>query len=299
MMDAPLSAAVIFAAIASFELFWREHIGWKRLIWTAVLWTSFALATASKGVAGLGVWGGALMSVACALLFSRRNAGRLGFSFGLTIASVNFALAPMFFWAYKIWERGDSMSLVFKYFKDQVLKSFLSNRGEAFHPEMGDKLFYIKLLATQAAPYFFGFVIAFGIYVVASFVGRSAPFLERMNDVLRRSWAWVAFSFILAFVVPFSLSTYQLNHYVQPILPLMVSVAVAFFVMLLPQFLNEFLFERAPFRWALFAVAGVGLMLLNRGVSKTPQRGQEFIAVQERVPFSYPGFSFSILVAIS
>jgi hypothetical protein len=190
------------------------------------------------------------------------------------------ALSPFALWFYKLAQLQDIERFV-RYLVDQVAKSMATNRGEIEHPMSGDRLFFLKILATKAA---------FGSFL---FLGASSLYLFRLSFLKRpkslvldrsmKAWFFNALAFILSFAVPFSFVSYQLPHYLHPIYLLMLLPASVYVGSRLSSSAG---YAKAPMlkiRWSLLLVLAVGTPLYFYGPSKTENRGQQFIEVAKLI----------------
>lgn len=276
LLEAPLSLAVILVAISSYELHWRESLGRRRIFWWVVLYFSLALATAVKGVAGLGAFGGLVLSIFFALLFSERPPFKVlmgALSIGICLLA---ALSPFAVWFYKLSQVQEIERFV-RYFLDQVLRSLSTNRGEIAHPLSGDRFYYLNILFKQA---FWG---------SALFLAGSLYFFRRVlwvknavtlsQDRALKAWFFHALAFILAFTVPFSFVSYQLPHYIHPVYLLMLLPGAAMVAELLKdQALAGRLFTLKS-RWGFLGVFAVAFPLYFHGATHVENRGQDFMEV--------------------
>jgi 4-amino-4-deoxy-L-arabinose transferase-like glycosyltransferase len=280
MLEGPLSLGVSWTAIASFELHWKSTTGWRRpFLWTLLV-AGLLLSTATKGVAGLGAWGGLALSLGLALAFSERPVWKILHAGLFVWVWLVVALAPFAHWALNLFER-DGISWILDYAQKQVFTSLVSNRGDITHTVDGDRLFFLKrIVLDDGWPWWWtvpaGWIGAAVLRVRGIESARWAP----LKSPLYRSWSLHAGAFFLAFVVPFSLARFQLGHYLHPLyLPLAPCGAVALAAALGPRF--ERFGARAWPRWVLVAVAGLVLFFSARGVTGQQNRGQPFFLLRE------------------
>ncbi len=283
LLEAPLSLGVALVFVASFEKFWCKVSALRQVGWTLVLVVGLVICTAAKGVMGFGAWGGLFMALIFSSLFYRKSIGKLLLSTPLMILYFWIAALPFIYWAYALYQRG-ALAWIVDYFTEQVFRSATTNRGEDFHPVLGDKFFYLKTLAKNGWPWLWTFVGAFISYFAARLLARKWGFFTRFErDTQGRHICWHVLAFVLAFAVPLSFLRYQLSHYLHPVyLPLLCSGAL-----FLDQLLG--LWTSAPqkrlmlFRWGSWLLAVIVVLSTLRGMTRTPNRGQDFIAVAPRI----------------
>jgi 4-amino-4-deoxy-L-arabinose transferase-like glycosyltransferase len=259
LLEAPLSFGVLMAAIGSFE-FRRASgrankfnfsaagpasiahptaSGGDARTWSvglAMLFTcaGLALATAAKGIAGLGAWGATLIVVcAPASWLSRglptraaRDASateaesedRISTSFkaacseGPSLATRFFfallvtfaAFLPFLIWLGAMVERG-SLEWIAGYVTEQVLRSARGERGDLSHAGHGSIFYYVGIVLKNGWPWWWTVPVG---YAVAWRHGSARN---------AQAWSRVAGVFALAYFVPFSLVGFQLPHYIHPI----------------------------------------------------------------------------------
>lgn len=283
MLEGPLSLGVVWVAIASYELHWRPSTGWRRPILSALLVAGLLLATASKGVAGLGAWGGLVLSLGFALLFSERPLWKLLFSSLFVWVWLLVALAPLAFWAWRLISL-DGASWILGYLQGQVLTSVTSNRGDLSHATKGDPLFFVRMILLNGWPWWW--TVPAGWLASASLLlprfRERPPRWSALRDLGYRGWSWHAAAFFLAFFVPFSLVSFQLAHYIHPTyLVLAPCGAYALAVFIGPR-LERWSALAWP-RWLLVLLIGAALGSTGNSVSAQANRGQPFIALREKL----------------
>ena len=284
MMEGPLSLGVCWTAIAAFELHWREKAGLKRPFFWAVLFVGLAIAGASKGIVGLGAWGALGLSLIFALLFSEREPVKVLFSILFMSVALLAVLAPLAYWGREMWNLGaGGFEYIVGYFQSQVFRSMTTNRGESFHSEAGDKLYYLKVLMKDGWPWWWTFVGGWIALILSPILRFRFLNLFYALDSTYKAWALNSLAFFVSFIVPFSLVKYQLPHYLHPVYLVAMPVGAGFLVRILPRLRFFSSLWNARVRWALLLVAGVAMFCTQRGLSTTQNRGQEFISAQEKL----------------
>jgi 4-amino-4-deoxy-L-arabinose transferase-like glycosyltransferase len=280
MLEAPLSLALVIVSISAFELNWQKELGRKRVLYWLALSLGLMLASASKGVAGIGAFGGLSLSVFLALLFSERPPFKVLFaSFSLGLFFL-ISLVPFAFWFFQLSNTGDIERFV-RYIIDQVLRSATTNRGEDFHALNGNRFYYLNVIFRDA------FIWSWA-WVSGTFWLLFVPTKNEKNTSIQRAWAFNSIGFFLAFVIPFSIVKYQLPHYIHPVYLLMLPNGAFFISTIFRR--NRFveILASAKVRWGLAIACFLFIPFFSRGISKTENRGQEFIAVADQVNVAPP-----------
>lgn len=171
MLEGPLSWGVIWVAIAAFECHWQKHSTWRRPFFLALLALGLMLATASKGVMGLGAWGGLCLSLGLGFFFSPRSVLKLFLSSFTLLPWLLISLVPFGIWIYMMFRQG-VFAWIEGYFINQVFRSATTNRGEFTHLVAGDPGYYVKQMFWAAAPWM-------PIALLASLMIWLAPLLAR------------------------------------------------------------------------------------------------------------------------
>jgi len=276
MLEAPLSLGVICVALASFELHWRKSLGRKRVFWWGIQFFGLLLATASKGVAGLGALGGLMASICLALLFSPRPPFRILFGFFTLPICVLVSIMPFIYWAHHLIQEADIERFV-RYFLDQVFKSASTNRGEIAHSLNGERLYYVKIFLKEAFIGTFFFLSGFSAIFLRIFK-KSSP-QNADEDQFVRSWTLHSLGFLLAFGIPFSMVSFQLPHYLHPVYLLLLVGGAVFWHQIFAQKIEAFLLRTRRIRWLALVLLTLAFPFYFSGVAKGGDRGQRFIAV--------------------
>lgn len=282
MLEGPLSLGVLLVAIGAFEGYWQIRHSWRRPLLSLVTAAGLIIATASKGVMGLGAWGGLSASLFLAFLFSRRRAAKLflsTFTLGFWFA---VSLSPLLYWAYKMFFKS-AFAWIEGYVVQQVFRSATTNRGEVTHLLSGDRLYYLKILFTEAFPWAPLALGAMLVIFLSPLLEKRLPYFFKFKSEWAWAWSWVCVAFGLAFLLPLSFVRFQLPHYAHPLYLLLIPLAAFAVVAVAPVGLIEKLSESPLKRWALLLIVGTGWVAAAPRISHSPNRGQEFIAVADRV----------------
>ncbi|MBS1985487.1 MAG: glycosyltransferase family 39 protein [Bdellovibrionales bacterium] len=269
MLEAPLSLGTLMAAIGVYE-FVRDTEGLQRRSAALLMFCGLFMATAAKGVAGLGAWGGVALTLAFSSINSSRLRHRWGFNLLILLGTLTVCLAPLGLWAARMYALGHP-EWIHEYFVHQVLRSAASTRGDASHLEGGSVFFYCQMLVLNGWPWWWTVPACWFFQLRRSRGFPRSPALAQ--------WSICSFLFAFAFIVPFSLVKFQLAHYIHPVyLPLAPVGAV---------FLST-LFRRTPkhvelLRWSALVVAGVVVVVISRRAESFPNRGQEFREIAAEV----------------
>lgn len=280
LLEAPLSLASGFAFIALVELHWRDRSGYWRPVLIALAASAVMIATASKGVAGLGVWGAMLLGMFFALFMGRRSPEKVFLSIMWSPVFLLIALAPFAFWYFQLKAREGGLDWIENYFTKQVVTSFLTNRGEdAIHSVLGDRLYYLKLLLRDAAPLTVLTIIGLLVWPSLQRRGQKRPTLELPKG---RAFLFSGLAFLLAYGIPFSISRFQLPHYLHPAYAPM----AVFGSYVLGTFLTRIPWLHRPklwtaLRWILLVVTFV--VLFSSREARHQNRGQEFAKIATQV----------------
>ena len=265
MLEGPLSLGTILAAIGAYELRWNSPSAKKRLGSAFVLLAGLVIASAAKGIAGFGAWGG----VALTLLIGQ-SLRKLFASLLFLMLALLASFLPLLLWAWKMASL-NSLDWIAGYWIQQVGVSMSSNRGDSSHASHGDNLFYLKMILLNGWPWW---------WTVPACVERMKN--GAIGDLALRRWAYVGAAFFISFVVPFSLVSFQLAHYLHPVYLVLAPLGGYY----LAHVLFPFLFKKlsptlkaraAEIRWGLLVFAGISLFAAQSGITSTSNRGQVFV----------------------
>ena len=270
LLEAPLALFTLMALISTYYFHKAEKNYW-RLLAMLGLFLSVAGACASKGVVGLGCVGGALLSYALIILVKNRSLFEFVRLWFLGVFLVFAAALPFLLWLLKSFQSPELASWVLGYFEEQVLRSATTNRGEEFFHEADNYFYYLGVLARNLWPWIW--TVPVGVWFA----------LKTRSDITIpkgfRLYMLVAFSFFIAFLVPLSLVSYKLPHYMHPTYLLLAPVGGWGMLVLFDKLIQRFpvVSEASiPFRW-LFLFAAFYLTLgQGARLSSTQNRGQEF-----------------------
>jgi 4-amino-4-deoxy-L-arabinose transferase-like glycosyltransferase len=161
-----------------------------------------------------------------------------------------------------------------QYLESQVLRSFTTNRMNPSHADGGSLFYYLGVVIRYGWPWWW--LVPLG-WILA---------LRRNTILARRSLEARALGlgllFFLAFVIPFSLSQFQLPHYIHPTYLALAPTAVwAWQNLKWVNFKTE--------KWARWSLSGFGILvwlgmtLTTPPMSRTSNRGVEFAKSQSQV----------------
>ena len=285
MMEGPLSLGVVLAMIGVVEFI---YLGAREKFPYLLCALGCMISVASKGVAGLGAFGAIVLT-----LLLIRSLTHLRFSLKSSVVllclCLFFSLLPLGVWAlathpiYGFAHSGDQPWYFMEYFQQQVLRSFTSNRGSDLHSVTGSRWLYFQVILKYGWPWWW--TVPMGYFYLYK-----KRLLLHLNLPVFSIWAFASFACFLSFFVPFSLSTFQLPHYIHPVYLPLAPVGAVFVHYVLNKFSSAFLgfLER---KWCLPLLALLLLVFMfsfYRGVSKSSNRGQDFIEVSELVNSSKP-----------
>lgn len=213
MLEGPLSLGVALAAIGTFEVLWGTRA--RSSLPSLALFAGLMIATASKGVAGLGAWGGFALTAMSALAWGCVAVERRRSLVWILLLSLPFAVLPLVWWIAEMTQR-NGLDWIAGYFVNQVFTSAVSTRGDASHAGGGSVFFFARILVTQAGPWVAAVALAaLGVRLAKREGPRPAWSVAFANPALGQ-YLVVFTAFFVAFFVPFSLSKFQLAHYIHP-----------------------------------------------------------------------------------
>jgi 4-amino-4-deoxy-L-arabinose transferase-like glycosyltransferase len=275
MMEGPLALGVLLAALGCYVYLYASR-NYVQLGGVLMMGAGIALACAIKGVIGLGAWGGCLLAVVGHFFLENKPLSRLFFVPFLGLSLFFFGALPFLYWLLQAVKQPALFEWLHGYFVKQVFRSATTDRGEEFFREAQNFFYYFEVILKNLWPWWW----AVPLTLILAFRGK-----ERFRDKALVRWILVSGSFFSAFIVPLSLISYKLPHYLHP--TYLVLAPLAGFSL---DFLGRtYVLPRLPWmaspwvRWIpLFAAVA---FVIGRGekISSTENRGQEFIAIRERV----------------
>ncbi len=159
----------------------------------------------------------------------------------------------------------------------RVFRSATTDRGEEFFREARNFFYYIQVIVRNLWPWWWA--------VPASLFLALRGKYEEFRDRALLRWMLVAVSFFSAFIVPLSLVSYKLPHYLHPtylpLAPLAGYFLAAFSKRFFPERLNWML--HPSLRWVLLVATCVVVWAPGERVSSSENRGQDFIAVRASI----------------
>jgi 4-amino-4-deoxy-L-arabinose transferase-like glycosyltransferase len=230
-IESALALGTVWVFIGGWELFFsRASSQSKKLRYFLILSLGAFVSVASKGIAGLGTILGLGLSIAI-FQFARKSFRIKDYIRWFFVFIVG--ISPFFLWwfmsSHNQPESGPEL-----YFRNQVLKSFTTNRGESqIHSASGNVFYYVGILFKNCAPWFL-----LSIWPLITRLWERQFFSGKTEESNSLVFFYGIFS--CAFIVPFSLSTFQLPHYIHPIYLPMVAIAALV--------LSEFLKNRGFFK---------------------------------------------------
>ncbi len=268
-LEGPLFLGVVLVYLASVD-FYLEKWNWGSWFFLGI---GAFLCTASKGVAGLG----AALAFSFVLFPKSKEEFKKPFLGPLLFAALCF-VAPFLLWAWKSYSSDPQAWSFLRYWKEQVLRSATSNRGNPFHSQSGSRFYYVEVLLKNL-PHLFLPSLAL-CFVWAQ---------KRVQlDTLERKFFYLNLVFFVSYFVPFSVVRFQLPHYLHPVY-FCLALNTALLIFKWKHFAKVFGF----FKWENKAWAftlGIGmllsigfLLLRDSKLSPSGNRGQEFIAVRAEV----------------
>ncbi len=276
LLEGPLSLAVTLVAIGTYELFWSEDPRrWIKPASTLLIFVGLMIATATKGVAGLGAWGGLTLSALLAFVFSdKTQEGGFFGTLAFLAMTLFVALIPFGLWAFQLFRHGH-FDWIVNYFVEQVLHSASSNRGESFHPINGDKLYYLKVVMKNGWPWWWTVALGWGFLFITPLLSQKFFSVQHLKGNDFKGIAWNAMAFTAAFVIPFTFTKYQLPHYIHPIYLTVLPLGAVSLCTILGSKL-EHLLSFIKIRWLIMIALAAFTYWMNRGITTTPNRGQVF-----------------------
>ncbi|MBP7843243.1 MAG: hypothetical protein KA116_00365 [Proteobacteria bacterium] len=266
-LEGPLSAGVLLALISTYEWTFQKHsLKMKRALLASACLGS-ALACASKGIAGLGVWGA---------IFLMRWIYPKKLSWSFVVLCLLSAISPMLVWAYKTQPTLESDTWYFmEYLNKQVLRSFTTNRGSLLHSESGSRWTYVGVILKYGWPWWW--TVPAGIYYWRK-NGSQYPLITKNFG------PWIVLSLLcfFSFFIPFSLSHFQLPHYLHPVYLPLAPIGAYFLAEIIPKKYISIITHPA-LRWGLLLIFIILNFTVIKNLSSSANRGQEFIAVANPV----------------
>jgi 4-amino-4-deoxy-L-arabinose transferase-like glycosyltransferase len=276
-LEGALSLGVLWALLGAYEYCFMEHSPRRRYAFLFLSLLGCAIATSSKGVAGFGVWG-------TLFVFRWIYPGKISWRF--LALSLFACLLPMGLWAWQSYEASEIWHFA-EYWKKQVFRSFTSNRGDATHSEGGSRWTYVGVILKYGWPWWW--TVPVGLYWWRKKASRFALVRENLGP-----WALLALINFGLFFLVFSLSRFQLPHYLHPTYLPLAPIGAYFLAELLPTTAHKY-FESIPLRWTLLSLGILAASLTAPRISKSPNRGQEFYAVQQEIA----GINKNCLISVS
>jgi 4-amino-4-deoxy-L-arabinose transferase-like glycosyltransferase len=275
MLEGPLALGVMLAALGTY-LFLYATRNYLQLFGIIVIGIGLAIACAMKGVIGLGAWGGVMLAIVSHLFLENKPLTRLFFVPFLGFSLLFFAALPLIWWTFQAFRRPELLEWLHGYFVNQVYRSATTDRGEAFFQEAHNVFYYLQVVVRNLWPWWWTVPLTYFFALRGQ---------ENFRDKALRRWILISSSFFVAFVVPLSLISYKLPHYLHPTYLVMAPLAG----FCLDHLARRYLLPRVAWlahplvRWVPMIVAVAFIVGRGETVSKSENRGQEFIAVAERI----------------
>lgn len=297
LLEAPLALFTLVCLLSTYVLF-QSKVTLIRLLSLLGILIGISGATASKGVVGLGCLGGVLLVYVGRILRFNQPLSHLFFRVPfLTMMMFVAAASPFLLWLKRTWTEVSGFEWIMGYLHKQVFRSATTDRGEAFFQEANNHLYFIEVIVRNAWPWWW--TVPVGYYFL--FLARRGDANELMQKTTlfarMRVYSVIALCFFIAFLVPLSLVTYKLPHYMHPTYMLMAPVGAYGLMNVLARarwFLSQKIQERALalprmalklkavyWRWLALAVPSLFFIFQGPRVTSTPNRGQEFFALYQ------------------
>ncbi|MEO5667138.1 MAG: hypothetical protein ABIR96_03690 [Bdellovibrionota bacterium] len=275
MMEGPLSLGVLVAAIGTYVYLYSRK-NFVQLSGVLIMGVGITLACAMKGVIGLGAWGGCMLAIVGHFFLENKPLRRLFFVPFLGLSLFFFAALPFLYWLWQAVKQPALFEWLHGYFVNQVFRSATTDRGEDIFKEAHNFFYYLEVIVKNLWPWWWTVPLT----LFFALRGRQ----DFRNPALLR-WLLVSISIFSAFIVPLSLVSYKLPHYLHPTYLVMAPLAG----FLLDHLARRYLLPRyaklaSPWvRWAPLLVACAVAWGRPGRVSTSENRGQEFIAARDRI----------------
>ena len=275
MLEGPVCLGVLLTALGTYVYLYSKR-NFVQLAAVFVMGLGIAIACAVKGVIGLGAWGGCLLAVVGHFFLENKPLRRLFFVPFLGLALLFCGAVPFLFWLFQATRQPALFEWIHGYFVEQVFRSATTDRGEAFFREAHNFFYYLEVIVKNLWPWWWTvpFTMIFALRGKESF----------RNPALVR-WILISSSFFSAFIVPLSLVSYKLPHYLHPTYLVMAPLAgFGLDYLARTYLLTRFTWLTNPWlRWTPLLVAATFMWASGGRVSSSENRGQEFVAVRERI----------------
>ncbi|HVJ65905.1 MAG TPA: hypothetical protein VM901_11660 [Bdellovibrionota bacterium] len=261
MLEAPLSLGAILFAIGTFEFFFGLELRWRWLVLAAL---GAAISTAAKGVVGLLFCAAFTPYVLFAIKQDAHWLRRKGLWF--LVCGVA-AMTPLLLWGVMSWDPAAGTSLLGRYIKEQVFRSYVTDRGR---PELYQDSWswwaYPSVILRYGWPWWW--TVPVGAYWIHKRPAFAEAFL--------RSWSKLALIFFAVLIVAFSTSHVRLPHYLHPTYLLLAPLGGYAAWEIVQRFVSLSALMAQRLRWSVLALAVMGMLFAYRGTSATGDRGQRF-----------------------
>jgi hypothetical protein len=185
----------------------------------------------------------------------------------------------MAIWAWKSYPTTPFSIWPFKqYWNHQVFRSFTTNRGDLSHATHGNKWLYVSVILKYGWPWWW-------TVPAAIYFWKKKKIRKNKNLIESNLGPWIVISLInfFSFVLPFSMSEFQLPHYIHPTYLALFPIGAYFIIEITPSKVLKF-FEHLYVRWSILAL----LVLIfawtsKKTISSTQNRGQEFVQSQQQM----------------
>ena len=269
MLEGPLALGTFVAALGTY-VYLYSRLNFVQLSGVFIMAVGILIACAVKGVIGLGAWAGCLLAIVLHLFLENRPLRGLFFVPFLGFALLFSAAAPFLWWLYQVVHQPPIIEWLHGYFVNQVFRSATTDRGEAIFHEAHNHFYYLGVIVTYLWPWWW----AVPLTVVLSFRK-----VENFRQLELLRWMLISLSFLVCFMVPLSLVSYKLPHYLHPTYLVLAPLAG----ISLDYLARRFMLTRVPrladarWRWIALGLVCAAVWLRPSRVSTSANRGQEFI----------------------